>query len=65
MVPEIALVVQPLDLGQLDVGRRWVMSTTTRVSPVSGVPTRPADQGIGPMTVAYVPGRLARPGTSR
>jgi hypothetical protein len=26
--------------------RRWVMSTTTRISPVSGVPARLADQGI-------------------
>jgi hypothetical protein len=37
------------------------MSHAALVSPVSGVPARLADQGIGAMTVAYAPGRLPHP----
>ena len=33
----------------------WVMSTTTRISRVSSVPRRLADQGVGAVTVAYRP----------
>ena len=36
---------------------RWVTSTTTHVSPVSGVPARLADQGIGAMTCRLRPRR--------
>ena len=39
----------------------WVMSTTTQVSSVSGVPARLADQGSWAMNVTYVPGGLPRP----
>ena len=35
---------------------RWVMSSATHVSPVSGVPARLADQGIGAMTCRARPG---------
>jgi hypothetical protein len=34
------------------------MSTTTCVAPVSSIPARLADQGIGATTVAHIPGGL-------
>ena len=45
--------------------RRWVMSTTTHVSPVSGVPGHLADQAKASPNVAGVPRRLPRPAQSR
>jgi hypothetical protein len=45
--------------------RRWVMSTTTHVSPVSGVPARLADPAKVSVSVAGVSRRLPRPDWSR
>ena len=45
--------------------RRWVMSHTTRVSHVSGVPARLADQAKVSVSVAGVSRRLPRPDRSR
>jgi hypothetical protein len=45
--------------------RRWVMSTTTHVSLVSGVPPRLADEAKASLSVAGVSLRLPRPDQSR
>ena len=44
---------------------RWVMSTTTHVSPLSGIPARLTDQAKASLGVAGVSLRLRRPGRSR
>lgn len=54
------------DMRELRVdSSRSVMSHTTRVFFVSGVPAPLADQGIRAMTVAHVPGGLPSPAASR